>query len=103
VVFEEWCMSMVRSQQGVLVSVQRVLTEGLQLPWLSTLSRMTEQYLPILVSSAAPYVLMALTALTIYAIWRVRLTSPALSVAEASRSQPVAAPHHGAAQDAARE
>ena len=72
-----WSYSMVRPvgvpEEGVINSFMRIFQEGLQLPWLTTLSKMTPNYIPFLgkhVISPLPF--FVLWGLIIFAIWRVR-------------------------------
>lgn len=64
-----WSMTMVRSQTGVLDAVIRTMLEGVRLPALTTLSRMSTQYAPWLDGYASPWPLLALVAAALFAIW----------------------------------
>jgi hypothetical protein len=67
-----WSMAMVRNQYGVHTNVIRTFIEGLQLPWLTTLGKMSAQYAPWLDGrpSALPALLFA--AALVAGIWGVR-------------------------------
>jgi hypothetical protein len=67
-----WSMTMVRSQVGVVEAVQRAFVGGLQLPALTTYSRMSAQYAPWLSGDASPIPVLLLTAVLLFAIWRLR-------------------------------
>jgi len=66
-----WCLAMVRSQQGPAASIAAVFADGLQLPWLNTLSKMP-QYTTFLSNGIFALPLFLFTVLILYAIWRVR-------------------------------
>ena len=71
-----WAMSMARRGVGVpeesmLVSIKSVLTEGLQLPWLNTLSKMGIHYVPFVEHpNLTALFLFVLCAVILYGIWR---------------------------------
>jgi hypothetical protein len=67
-----WCMAMVRNQYGVHNNIVRVFIEGFQLPWLTTLTKMSAQYAPWLEGRASALPAMALCAAVIAGIWLVR-------------------------------
>ena len=74
---ESWCMSMVRSvgvqKEGVIDSVVRVFLDGFQLPWLNTLSKMAQQYVPFLEKhSVSPIPFFLLWGFIIYGIWWIK-------------------------------
>lgn len=66
---QSWSMSMVRSQEGVVASIEKVLLEGFQLPWLNTLSKMAPQYAPFLADGASPLPLFILWGVLLYGVW----------------------------------
>lgn len=66
-----WSLAMVRNQGTVLDNVQRVLLDGFQLPWLTTLSKMTAQYAPWLQGRPSVLPLFVLAGIAIALIWRV--------------------------------
>jgi len=67
-----WSMAMVRYQGGVLDNVQRVFVEGLQLPWLTTLGKMSAQYFPWLRGPVSALPVLLFGALLVWLIWRIR-------------------------------
>lgn len=72
---ESWCLSMVRPSgspdNAVFDSVQQVLLQGFQLPWLTVVGKMASQYASfLLVSGPSPLALFALWSVLIYGIWR---------------------------------
>ena len=75
-----WAISMVRRGVGVpeesmLASVWSVLFEGLQLPWLTTVSKMASQYMPFLEGEAkSPLPLFVILSLIIYGIWNIQFS-----------------------------
>jgi hypothetical protein len=74
---ESWAMSMLRRVdvpgEGILSSVVNVFFNGLQLPWLTTLSKMATQYVPVLEGqSISPLPIFVLSALVIWGFWCVR-------------------------------
>jgi hypothetical protein len=76
-VLQSWSLAMVRSQQGVVDSVLSILEHGFQLPWLTTLSRMTIPYAPLVQNKSAPLFVFIVTAMVLVAIWRFRpITNP---------------------------
>ncbi len=70
-----WCVAMVR--ESPFLSLCAVLRDGLQFPWLTTLSRAAEQYYPPLADPASPasryFPLLAALGLAVglFLIWRV--------------------------------
>jgi hypothetical protein len=64
-----WSMAMVRSPGTVLDNVTHVLVEGLQLPWLTVLSKMSAQYLPWLSGRPSPGVWFLGLALVLWLVW----------------------------------
>ena len=80
VITESWAIAMVRSHYGVEQSLMHVFLEGFQLPWLETLSRMAENYVPFLEGrpvSALPF--MALAGALVYGVWRIGAPGASLS------------------------
>jgi hypothetical protein len=81
-----WSMSMARRGVGVpeesmLASLKSIVTEGFQLPWLNTLSKMEIPYIPFIERpKLIALFLILLCALTVYGIWRFR--TPHEKVAE---------------------
>lgn len=67
-----WSMAMVRNQYGVHQNLLRVFLEGVQLPWLTTLGKMSAQYAPWLDSRPSAFPVMALTAAVVAAVWLMR-------------------------------
>ena len=67
-----WSMTMVRSQTGVLDSVQQTIVGGIRLPALTTYSRMATQYAPWLHGDASPFPILMLATAVLAAIWFVR-------------------------------
>jgi hypothetical protein len=67
---ETWCLAMVR--ENPLESVSRVLLNGFQLPWLTTLVKAAPQYFPFLAEGASPLVLFLLVGMMICGIWGLR-------------------------------
>ena len=67
-----WSMAMVRNQYGVQQNLIRVFVEGLQLPWLTTLSKMATQYAPWLSGRPSALPVMLLVAVVVWAIWSIR-------------------------------
>ena len=56
---------------AVFDSVQQVLLQGFQLPWLTVVGKMASQYASfLLVSGPSPLALFALWGVLIYGIWR---------------------------------
>ena len=73
---ESWSMSMVRRvgvpEEGVIDSIVKVFLDGLQLPWLDTLSKMSTQYAPFLSGhNPSPLFLFVIWGFLIYGIWRI--------------------------------
>lgn len=66
-----WSMAMVRNQYGVHQNIIRVFVEGFQLPWLTTLGKMSAQYAPWLSGRPSALPVMVLTAAVIYGIWTI--------------------------------
>jgi hypothetical protein len=80
---ESWAMSIVRSvgvpEAGVIDSIHRVFAGEIQLPWLTTLSKMTPNYIPLLGKHGlSPLPFFVLCGLIIYGIWRVRFPGESL-------------------------
>jgi hypothetical protein len=67
-VFETWCLAMVR--EAPLISISRVVNEGLELPWLTTVTKAAPQYFPALAQGASPLPLFVFLALLIWILWR---------------------------------
>ena len=65
-----WSIAMVRSQGSVGQNLARVFVEGLQLPWLTVLSKTRAQYLPWLEGHPSPLGWFALWAVMIWLLWR---------------------------------
>jgi MFS family permease len=68
-----WAFAMARPHEqdvSVFGSIKRVLVEGLQLPALSTLSKMAPHYVPDIVI-VSPLPLFVFTAVVIFLIWRI--------------------------------
>jgi hypothetical protein len=65
----DWSLAMTRSQAGVVQAINTVLHEGLSLPVVTTLSKMTASYLPFRLTAWPLYVVAALMVL---AIWTIR-------------------------------
>ncbi|MGQ0764697.1 MAG: hypothetical protein ACT4OZ_03420 [Gemmatimonadota bacterium] len=63
-------LAMVRSQAGVFDNVLRVVAEGPQLPWLTTLSKMSQQYMPWLEGRPSSFAAFLVATLLIWAVWR---------------------------------
>ncbi len=76
-----WSMSMARRGVGVpeesmLESIFTVMSEGPQLPWLNTLSKMSVPYVhPLFLQVLSPVPIFILVGLIIYGIWRIKLPS----------------------------
>ena len=76
-----WSMSMARRGVGVpeesmLKSIETVMSEGPQLPWLNTLSKMSVQYVhSLFLHVLSPVPIFILVGLIIYGIWKIRLPS----------------------------
>ncbi len=67
-----WSLAMVRYQHGIAQNVERVLIEGLQLPWLTAVGKMSAQYLPWLKGPVSALPLFLLAGVLLWLIWRVR-------------------------------
>lgn len=67
-----WCTAMVRSQGTVLDNVQHVFIEGLQLPWLTVVGKLSAQYVPWLRGEVSALPLFLLLAVAVYLVWAVR-------------------------------
>ncbi len=82
-------IAMVRNQYGVQANIVRVFVEGLQLPWLSTLGRMSRQYVPWLEGRPDALPVLLLAAVVVAGIWLIK--RPRLLVVEdASAASPPA-------------
>jgi hypothetical protein len=77
-----WSVAMVRSQEGMSANIVHVFVEGLQLPWLSTLGRMSAQYLPWLEGRPSPAAAFLFAAAMIVGIWAI--PSPGRSLIQGS-------------------
>ena len=69
---QSWCLAMYRDVErgwGMAEPILHVVTEGLQLPALSVLSRMEGQYGDYFVTGASPLLLFVLTAMILYGVW----------------------------------
>jgi hypothetical protein len=66
-VAEMWCLAMVR--ESPVVSMSRVLLNGFQLPWLTTLVKTAPQYFPFLAQGASPLALFLLWGVVIWGFW----------------------------------
>lgn len=69
-VVEIWCLAMVR--EDPLESILRVLLQGFQLPWLTTLVKTASQYFPDLIGGASPLPLFVFCGVLIWGIWAIR-------------------------------
>jgi len=67
-----WSTAMVRNQYGIHSNIIRVFVEGLQLPWLSTLGRMANQYAPWLEGRPSAVPAMLFTAAVVAGIWLIK-------------------------------
>ncbi|MEO6444102.1 MAG: hypothetical protein ABIZ91_20555 [Gemmatimonadaceae bacterium] len=67
-----WSMAMVRNQYGVHQNVLHAFLEGLQLPWLTTLGKMSAQYAPWLTGRPSAVPAMLLAAALVAGVWSVR-------------------------------
>lgn len=83
-----WSMAMVRNQYGVHTNVVRVFVEGLQLPWLSTLGRMSKQYAPWLEGRPSAIPALLLAAVAIAGIWLIKRPRESLAQVPASPAVP---------------
>jgi hypothetical protein len=81
VLIHSWVISMVR--EPVPLSWQRVLSDGIQFPWLTTL-RLTSPEGSILTSPWVPVVVGAFTALLVAAIWMLGRRDPEARITQAS-------------------
>jgi len=68
ILFHSWVISMVR--EPVPESWRRVLTEGLQLPWLNVLQATSPENHPILGSPLLPVVIISLTLFLAFIFWK---------------------------------
>ncbi len=71
-VTESWCLAMYRDVErglGILEPILNVLSGGFQLPWLTTLSRMSGQYGEYFTTGVSPLPLFVLTSTILYGIW----------------------------------
>lgn len=66
-----WSLAMVRSQGSVFDNLQRVFVEGLQLPWLTVLGKLSNQYAPWLTHGVSALPLLLLCGLVVTLVWRV--------------------------------
>lgn len=66
-----WSMAMVRNQYGVHQNIIRVFVEGFQLPWLSTLGKMAQQYAPWLQGRPSALPVLLFCAVVIAGIWTI--------------------------------
>ena len=76
-IIESWSMSMVRRVdvpgEGILSSVVNFFINGFQLPWLTTLSKMANQYTPAFEGQKiSPVPVFLLASVVIWGIWSVR-------------------------------
>lgn len=67
-VFETWCLAMVR--EAPLVSISRVVLQGLEVPWLTALVKTAPQYLPALAQGASPLPFFVILVLFLWILWR---------------------------------
>lgn len=67
-----WSIAMVRNQGGLQVNLIHVFLEGLQLPWLSTIGRMSAQYAPWLDGRPSPAAAFLFAAALVAGIWAIR-------------------------------
>jgi hypothetical protein len=74
-----WSMSMARRgvdvpEESMLKSIEIIMSEGFQLPWLNTLSRMSVQYIhPLVIHVLSPIAMFILFGLIIYGVWKIKL------------------------------
>ena len=69
---QSWCLAMYRDVErgwGMAEPILHVLTEGLQLPALTVLSRMEEQYGDYFVFGTSPQPFFVLAAMILYGVW----------------------------------
>lgn len=84
-ILTSWAMSMARRGVGVpeesmLKSIESVMSEGLQLPWLNTISKMSVHYMgPLFLNLLTPVTIFILSGLIIFGIWKIRLPSKGLN------------------------
>jgi hypothetical protein len=71
-VLVSWSLAMVRNQYGILTNVEHFVLEGVQLPWLNTLSRMAAQYAPWLQERPSALPAMLVTGVVVAGIWLFR-------------------------------
>ena len=99
-VAQAWCMSMVTDdilQDGILNAISAVFLQGFQLPWLTTLQKMSAQYVPeLMAKGVSPLPLFVLAAAFIYGLWRFRLPWEQEAGEE---DLPAATPHAQASSD----
>lgn len=74
VIAHSWVIAMVR--EPVPESWRRVLTEGIQLPWLTTLKATRPVDDPIFSNALLPLAVLALTGALVWIIWRWRWSAP---------------------------
>lgn len=67
-----WSIAMVRSQLGIADNVLHVVAEGPQLPWLTTLGKMSRQYMPWLEGRPSAVAAFVLAGFLLWCIWRLR-------------------------------
>lgn len=67
-----WCIAMARDQGTILHNIERVFLEGFQLPWLTVVGKLSEQYAPWLKGPVSPLPLFAVAGVLLWLIWRVR-------------------------------
>jgi hypothetical protein len=67
-----WSLAMVRSQYGIATNVVHVFIEGLQLPWLNTLGKMSAQYAPWLSGRPSAVPAMLLAGAVVTGIWMIK-------------------------------
>jgi len=75
---QSWSLTMVRD--APLESLTKVLLGGLELPWLTVLTKMAPQYAPFLAKGASPMPLFLICSVLIYGIWRIPSPWQPLSV-----------------------
>lgn len=76
-VAETWCLAMVR--ENPLGSMMQVATNGLQLPWLTTLGKTPVQYFPGLTAWLSAPVLFLIWGVIIAALWAIRMPRRAVA------------------------
>jgi len=67
-----WAQAMVRDQGTVFRNLTRLFVEGFQLPWLTTLGKLSAQYSPWLEGRPSPSPVFALVAVVVATIWLIR-------------------------------